>query len=525
MKRETRRSHRSGSVVEALEGRVLASAAPGPVAPAFLDAMAHAGATGVGGTSTARGALAAPGAKRGRSAATTLKLDVPTLDKMVKPLHNPLGQNAPFILWGAPSPAGDVLVDQQNGTLQAYIDQLGARGMVPSIPVGPGYYPPYEIAYGQALEAANLPVYVVVPKLDVLSSNAYQNATVFGTYTDPSGTVYKYPCLPLADGSIGAAWTEQQLAPLQQAGIHVNGVFFDDEGPPDPWPTGMYESQKDDPTVASYYPAGALDSFESFFQYTYQLRSTLESQIMADPVHQMFPGAVVGDFNAYQSSAAVAYTDIQGTQFPPRDLGTVDVMMPGLYSQYVMLQKEAPPAKPNQKWADATLFSRWLTTASTALSNRGNKQFIPFVSSDVPGLWNTAGMNFMMSRAAYRETLRHLWLRGANDMFLFNGTATPTASLQMMDDSRAAYNGLLAYRNFLSQGTPMNVTPPASSAAPIWSGLRLGNQALVRTFSPSGKAAKVTIEAFTGVKVTLPAPAAGAGFLITSTGKVRRVRM
>ena len=523
MKREIRRSKRDGSVVEALEGRVLASVAP--LSAPLLEAEAHVGAIDVQPTSAFGRAPATTGSARGRAAATTPPDPMTTLEKMVKPLRNPLDGNNPMILWGAPLPSGDILVDQQNGTLRAYIDQLAARGIVPEIPVGPGYYAPYAIAFAQVLNAANLPVYLVFPKLDVLSSNAYQNATVFGTYTDPSGTVYKYPCLPLADGSIGAAWTEGQLAPLQAAGVHVSGVFFDDEGPPNPWAPGIYESQKNDPTVASYYPAGALDTFESFFQYTYQLRSTLESQIMADPVHQMFPGAVVGDFNSYQSSAAVPYTDITGTQFPPRDLGTADAIMPGLYSQYVMLQKASPPAKPNQRWADAALFSDWMTTASTALSNRGDKQFIPYVSSDVPGLWNAANVKFMMSRPAYREVLRHLWLRGANGMFLFNGTATLTASLQMMDDSRAVYNGLLAYRNFLSQGTPMNVTPPASSAAPIWSGLRLGNQALVRTYSPSGKGAKVTIEAFTGVKVTLPAPAAGASFLITSTGKVRRVRM
>lgn len=521
MKRNDRRSKRV-SVVEALEGRVLASVGPVPVA--MLVAEAHAGAIEVPQGPSSRAPVAA-GAARARTTATTLTGDFPTLEKMVKPLRHALGGSNPMILWGAPFPGGDILVDQQNGTLRTYIDQLAARGIVPEIPVGPGYYAPYAIAYAQVLNAANLPVYLVFPKLDVLSSTAYQNATVYGTYTDPSGTVYKYPCLPLADGSIGAAWTAQQLAPLQQAGVHVSGVFFDDEGPPDPWPTGMYESQKNDPTVASYYPAGALDSFGSFFQYTYQLRSTLESQIMADPVHQMFPGAVVGDFNAYQSSAAIPYTDITGTQFPPRDLGTTDAMMPGLYSQYVTLQKDAPPTKPNQRWADAQLFSHWMTTASTALSNRGNKQFIPYVSSDVPGFWNAANVNFMMSRAAYREVLRQLWLRGANGMFLFNGTATAAASFQMMDDSRAVYDGLLAYRNFLTQGTAMNVAPPTSSAQPIWSGLRLNNQALVRTYSPDGKAARVTIEAFTGVKVTLPAPAAGASFLISSTGKVRRVKM
>jgi hypothetical protein len=200
------------------------------------------------------------------------------------------------------------------------------------------------------------------------------------------------------------------------------------------------------------------------------------------------------------------------------------MVVPALYNQAIPLQPPTPPKKATQKWADDLFFTRWLQTLSTAAVNRGDNQIFTFVSSDIVGTWNSGNLKSLMSRAAYREALRHLWLRGTNSMWLFAGGEA--SAFQMMDDSRAAYDGLLAYRNFLSQGTPMNVTPPdPSGTQPIWSGLKLGDQALVRTYSPSGKAGRVTIEPFAGVTVKLPAPAAGAGFLITSTGHVHRVKM
>ena len=521
MRRDNRGSERYTLPIETLERRVLASQAPW--SPAMLEAEAHTGAAlvqNLGGPVNPAPHVAAAAHAR-PSAASQLNLDFPTFVKMVKPLRNGLGTNAPMVLWGWPGPPA-------NMSLDAFVQAYAARGIIPQIPVGPGYNPVNTIAFAKALEAANMPVYLVFPKNDLLMM-AYQNATIYTTYTDSSGTVYKYPCAPLIDASIGAAWVQAQLAPLQDAGIHVTGVVFDDENLPIPIDPGEYQSQKDDPTCASYYPPGALDTFENFIQYIYQLRSTLEGQIMADPVQQMFPGAVVGDFGAYQSSAAVPYVDVGGNAYPPRQSVDTNMLVPALYNQAIPLAPPKSPAKATQKWADDIFFTRWLQTLSTAAVNRGDNQIFSFVSSNIPGFWNVGNLKPLMSRNAYREALRHLWLRGTNSLWLFaggGGLGTTAGAFQMMDDSRAVYDGLLAYRNFLSQGTPMNVTPPdPSGTQPIWSGLKLGDQALVRTYSPSGKAGRVTIEAFPGVSVKLPAPAAGAGFLITSTGHVRRVKM
>lgn len=534
MKRDNGGSQRHGLPVESLEQRVLASQAPW--SPAMLDAEAHSGATvaqDAAPSPEGRGMAAAAthpvSASTGRTAPPSKAgFDYPTFIKMVKPLKHGLGANAPIVLWGWPPPAGNIQADQINGTLRTYIDGLAARGIDPQLPVGPNYFVGNTVALAQTLEAANLPVYLVFPRYDMISGTAYQNTTVFGTYTDPSGKVYQYPCLPLADGSIGAQWVHDQLLPLQQAGIHVTGVLFDDESYPSASGIGLYESQED-PACASYYPAGALDTFQTFWKYTFDLRSTLEGQIMGDPVHQLFPGAVVGDFGSYQSSAAVPFMDIRNNNYPPRQLD-IDAQVDALYNQSILLPQDKAPAKPTAKWADSMYFSEWVRSISSAASNRGSTQLYTFVSSDIPGTINPPNLQFMESRGAYKEALRHLWLRGVNSLWLFaGGDSSPSqavAAFHMMDDSRAVYDGLLAYRNFLTQGTPMNVTmPDASGTQPIWSGLKLGDQALVRTYSPSGKAGRVTVDAFPGVTVTLPATAAGAGFLISSNGHIRRVKM
>ena len=536
MKRDNRGSGGYVSPVETLERRVLASRVPWM--PAILDAEAHSGATlaqdqfPLAGGSRAASGTASPAASpaRGRTTATAkVAFDPATLLKMVKPLKHPLGGSAPMVLWTWPAPPPNILAAQQNGTLLSYIEGLAARGIVPEVPVGPGYAP-ISIALAQTLEAANMPVYLVFPRYDVIEGTVYQNATIFGNYTDPaSGQTYQYPCLPLADPSLGAQWVHDQLLPLQQAGIHVSGVMFDDESFLQPWAGGLFNSQRDS-ACAAYYPAGTFDTFQSFTEYIYNLRSTLEGQVLGDPVHQMFPGAVATDFGSFQSSSAVPFIDLRHNVYPPRQLDDTDAQVLALYNQSVLLGYESPPAKANVKWADRVYFSIWMRSVSSAASNRGDKQLFSFVSSDVPGFDNPANLQFMMSRAAYKEALRHLWLRGVNSMWLFaGGDGGPTqamAAFRMMDDSRAVYDGLLAYRNFLTQGTPMNVSvPDASGTQPIWSGLKLGDQALVRTYSPSGKPGRVTVDAFPGVTVTLPATAAGAGYIITSTGHVRRVKM
>ncbi len=54
----------------------------------------------------------------------------------------------------------------------------------------------------------------------------------------------------------------------------------------------------------------------------------------------------------------------------------------------------------------------------------------------------------------------------------------------MMEDSRGVYQEMLGDREFLEHGVPMSFDVPAARIpAVVWSGLRLPDRCLIRTFT------------------------------------------
>lgn len=455
-----------------------------------------------------------------------LTYDVDTLLRMVQPMRNALNGRAPLLVWSLPQYPGDLHADLANGSLTTFVRELAARGITFSIPVGSGYSADYLMTWAQAMQQANVPVNLLFPAYDIISGHVWQNATLWapGTNALLPGQTYQWPALPLADPAPAAAFVASQLLPYQQAGIHVAAVWFDDEGAPDPF-NGVYEAQKSNPQVAALYPPGVLDSWQSFSQWVYQLRANLQSAIMADPVHQMFPGAIVGNFNDFGSSAATPYVDVADVSYQPHDIGRNDVMMPGVYNSFMPMQALMAGQPQTQTSADAIYFSQALMSASSSLANLGDKQAIPYISADMPA----QGTSFVMSDAAFKEELLHLWMRGASNMYVFPGPmagASIEAAFHEIELAREVYDQMLDWRPFLDNGTPMNTTPPpVGSGNSVWSGLKLGDQALVRTYTTGGTDGTVTVQAFANVTVTLDAPAAGATYLISSDGRVQSVTM
>jgi len=138
---------------------------------------------------------------------------------------------------------------------------------------------------------------------------------------------------------------------------------------------------------------------------------------------------------------------------------------------------------------------------------------------------------FGMSQRRFRELVRHVWLRGADSIYIFNlgypttpQLVTPAFSFESVEDVRSVLDELLAHREFLDKGEPMNfAVPKLGSPDPIWSGLRLGDKCLVRTFTLGPTAVRLEVPAFAGVAVTLDAPPAGASYLIHRDGRVEAV--
>jgi len=118
--------------------------------------------------------------------------------------------------------------------------------------------------------------------------------------------------------------------------------------------------------------------------------------------------------------------------------------------------------------------------------------------------------------------VRHLWLRGVDDMQIFQPRRPGFEDIcvEEVEDAVAVYDEMLAYREFLDGGTPMSFDVPGpQDDGVVWSGLRLGDRALVRTFKQGGGKAKITIEPWPGKGVQLDANATGKTYLLDRSGR------
>ncbi len=132
----------------------------------------------------------------------------------------------------------------------------------------------------------------------------------------------------------------------------------------------------------------------------------------------------------------------------------------------------------------------------------------------------------VMSRERYREVLRHLWLRGVAAMQVFapRMKSYEDMALPEFEDAVAIYDEMLAFREFLDKGEILNFdVPHEQDDGVVWSGLRLGNRAVVRVFKQGGGKAKATIRPWGPKAFELEADGAGQTFLLDQEGTAKKV--
>ena len=144
-------------------------------------------------------------------------------------------------------------------------------------------------------------------------------------------------------------------------------------------------------------------------------------------------------------------------------------------------------------------------------------------------MFNSERHRIPMSKDDYRELLRHVWLRGVDRMFLFNRghTTNPrfdwqqraNESFEEVEDARAVYDEMLAFREFLKHGEPMNHERyKPFTGEPYWSGLELDDRALVRATSRDGEIRTVEVSAFGDQRFELDAVPEGRFYLLFADG-------
>ena len=299
---------------------------------------------------------------------------------------------------------------------------------------------------------------------------------------------------------------EEQLQPYKDAGIKLAGIWLDDESLPHPW-NGCYEAQKSAAESRKQYPAGVLDNFNSFRKWADPLKAEILMKASV-PLRNMFPGAKMGNYDDVWSGAKPTFG--------------LDAIMPSLYPGTRSLRGPFKDKKITQQAADDFFFRMLLKNFSDASKNKApGKLDIPYVCRYLPDLDEKPYL-WGLSHHCHRELLRHLFLRGADTLYLYNeGRDQPRQSFESVEDARAVYDELLGHRQFLDEGRPVNFAEPTAEGV-VWSARRCGERCLVRTFS-LGKATTVKIAPFGGVGVTVEASPAGATYLVASSGKTEKV--
>ncbi|MGP1680387.1 MAG: hypothetical protein ACTS6J_24940, partial [Burkholderiales bacterium] len=135
----------------------------------------------------------------------------------------------------------------------------------------------------------------------------------------------------------------------------------------------------------------------------------------------------------------------------------------------------------------------------------------------------------VMSRTAYREALRHLWLRGTAAMQVFNPlrNSHPAESLAEVQDAVAVYDEMLAWRDLLDHGEVMNYQVPGpDDQGLLWSGVRTANTALVLLY-PLGKDAPkwLDLTIWAGHRVVLQVSAGGTSYRIERASASAQLRV
>ncbi len=412
------------------------------------------------------------------------------------------------------------------------IKALAQRGLTQWIPPDARYIP-----FAKALQDGGAAVIMMQgeafngPAGDV-PDGLHQLPADFKRDPDQPAQQPKYPCPLLTAGwQVKADKIRDTMRQFKAAGINIDAVWLDWEIEPYPGKSEWNEA-KACSRCRQEFPAGVLDDFDRYRAFIFRLRTALFSTYLVAPVLESYPGCSVTNWEVVLSSPDVPTPSWSGTRtFPPVGLGLFTAANPVAYGNTIWYRYHW---KKEWGWPlDVAHMDRVYTSVmlgeiskheENAMRLAPETQSIPWVDffcaddrdEKIP----------ILSRPRYREILRHCWLRGADGMQIFNpawfDAKDPKAPIMFeeLEDAVQVYDEMLAYRKFLDRGTVMHTATFAPTEdGPVWSGLRLGDEAVVRGFTQGDKPVTAGFTPFEGADpVSLTCPPAGATYLLKREG-------
>jgi len=299
-------------------------------------------------------------------------------------------------------------------------------------------------------------------------------------------------------------WVRQQLRLYRDSGMTINSLWLDYEGFP------FLASQAD---VASRSVELSLPidmSSEDWATWRRQFTLNALSSYVAAPAREIFPRISVLNWTVNLSYPESPLINAIGQQTPVSGPLLFTQSNPYAYGNTLSYELAGLPIDLAQAQVDKFYLGLLLRHASIDAKNRKltNSQIGAVVwvarvvrdsdQSDIP----------VMSRSAYREALRHLWLRGIGGMMVFNPLRlTKDEHVAEIADAASVWREMSQHLSMLKRGEPANVGHQNASGY-IWSSITTARQSLLRITpideSLEGKMLFLPVWSDLSVKISCP---------------------
>jgi hypothetical protein len=420
------------------------------------------------------------------------------------------GSIPPMILFDGVG--SDPLTDEQ-------IHALLARGFTQHLPMSEKSIPA-----AKALQAAGAPVVLLDGGGGSFPSDQAGDPSLWAHQFDAG---YKpkeprRPCPGIATGwAIQADRIRDIMRKFRDAGVTVNAVWMDWEG--DPYTQGSgtdcWDQARHCSRCRATLPAKLLASHKLFDAWRRRRFYDLAGAYLAAPVLEIFPACSVLNWQAVASTPQRGLMDWE-QPIEPIMPPLFTAVNPSAYGDTKWYRLCKPEYKRDREHVDQFWMHILLQQISDETANRllwtPEKPSIPWVERWLPE--SDQYKLPVMTRERYRELLRHLWLRGISGMQVFNPhwKGYERMSVYEVLDAAMVYDEMMAYSDLIESGVPLNLKyPAAQDDGAFWSGLRLGDRAVIRVFKQGGGRAQITVTPWPGVNISMTADAHGETYVVT----------
>ena len=320
------------------------------------------------------------------------------------------------------------------------------------------------------------------------------------------------------------------LGAYRDAGVTVDGLWLDWEGDPYPF-SNLFGQLAHCRRCRRQLPPAVLTDRGAWWEFSWRAYVQLHGAYVAAPAREVFPElAVTNWFVVFSSRRDPLYYFVDDRVLPPLAPPMFTATNPVAYGNDAWYRREWQEEWPaDRRHVDQFYMHNLLRGVSVDAVNRAaygpTVRSFPWVARYCALLGDPEGVIPDMSRPAYREALRHLWLRDIDGMQLFNPRTDGFEELWILElqDAVAVYDEILAHRDLLANSEAMNlVVPGRQDDGVLWSGLRDADHAVVRVVSQGPEDGTVDVEAWEGVTVQLQAPTAGLTYRIDRAGPAVR---